>query len=300
MKIGIVTVTYNSADVLTEFLECISIQTYKDFQLYVIDNNSQDSTLEVLNGFIEYEYHLIANSENLGVAAGNNQGIKAALDEGCEFVLLINNDTVFESKLIEKLVKAYQKYGSSVITPKMMYYGDDDKIWYAGGFFKKNQGWLNYHRGQGEKDVGQYDFDDLVEYAPTCCTLIQKSVFENVGIMDEKYFVYFDDTDFFYRIVKSGMHEIRYIYNVKFYHKIGSLTKSRTDNFKPKLGDFFVKQMTENQIYYLRKQGSYYSYLYIVFFILRLQLRFLFSGKYNINWKTFKLIQKSILKGISK
>ena len=116
--------------------------------------------------------------------------------------------------------------------------------------------------------------------------------------MDEKYFVYFDDTDFFYRFVKNGKHEARYFNDVQFYHKIGSLTKSRTKEELFKHGDFFVKQMTCNQIYYLRKQKKLFAYLYVLYFILRVQIRFLFSGRYHRNWRTFILIQQSIIKGL--
>ena len=254
MKIGLVTITFNSADVLPEFLDSVAKQTYQNFFLYVIDNASSDNTIQEFEFRKKQNYQLIPNKNNLGVAAGNNQGIKKALLEDCDFVLLINNDTVFEEKLLQKLVDAYHQYGSSIITPKMMYYESNNVIWYAGGFFDRKKAWLNYHRGQNEVDKGQFQENDIVEYAPTCCALIHRSVFDDVGLMDEKYFVYFDDTDFFYRFVKNGKHEARYFNDVQFYHKIGSLTKSRTKEDLFKYGDFFVKQMTCNQIYYLRKQ----------------------------------------------
>ena len=76
---------------------------------------------------------------------------------------------------------------------------------FAGGFDRK-KAWINYHRGQNELDEGQYLDNDLIEYAPTCCALIHRSVFEDIGLMDEKYFVYFDDTDFFFRVFKHGKH----------------------------------------------------------------------------------------------
>lgn len=298
MKIGLVTITFNSADVLPEFLDSVAKQTYQNFFLYVIDNASTDNTIQEFEFRKKQNYQLIPNKNNLGVAAGNNQGIKKALLEDCDFVLLINNDTVFEEKLLQKLVDAYHQYGSSIITPKMMYYESNNVIWYAGGFFDRKKAWLNYHRGQNEVDKGQFQENDIVEYAPTCCALIHRSVFDDVGLMDEKYFVYFDDTDFFYRFVKNGKHEARYFNDVQFYHKIGSLTKSRTKEDLFKYGDFFVKQMTCNQIYYLRKQKTLFAYLYILYFILRVQIRFLLSGRYHRSWRTFILIQQSIIKGL--
>lgn len=298
MSIGLVTVTYNSADVLPDFLQSVCQQNFKDFQLFVIDNHSTDLTIEVLKKRKQSNFELIINQENVGVAAANNQGIKKALSSGCEYILLINNDTTFEANLLEKLIDASQKYNSSIVAPKIMYYSAKNRIWFAGGFFDRKKAWINYHRGQNELDQGQYLENDVIEYAPTCCTLIHRSVFEDIGLMDEKYFVYFDDTDFFYRVLKHGKHQTRYINDIKFYHKIGSLTKSRVKGKRLKFGDFFVKQMTCNQIYYLKKQKSFYAYLYILFFIIRLQLRFLFSGKYMVNLKTFALIQRAILKGL--
>lgn len=298
MRIGLVTVTYNSADVLPDFLDSVCKQSFKDFQLFVIDNHSTDLTIEVFNQRKQSNFELIINKENVGVAAANNQGIKKALRSACEYILLINNDTIFEANLLEKLMDASQKYSSSIVAPKIMYYSEKNRIWFAGGFFDRKKAWINYHRGQNELDEGQYIDNDLIEYAPTCCALIHRSVFEDIGLMDEKYFVYFDDTDFFFRVFKHGKHQTRYINDVTFYHKIGSLTKSRVKGKRPKFGDFFVKQMTCNQIYYLKKQKSFYAYLYILFYIIRIQLRFLFSGKYNVNLKTFALIQCAIFKGL--
>ena len=67
-----------------------------------------------------------------------------------------------------------------------------------------------------------------VDYASTCCLLIRKEVFDNIGLMDEKYFVYFDDTDFLFRVKKEGVHKIYYDSQITLFHKVGSLTKSLT------------------------------------------------------------------------
>ena len=118
MRIGLVTVTYNSADVLPDFLDSVCKQSFKDFQLFVIDNHSTDLTIEVFNQRKQSNFELIINKENVGVAAANNQGIKKALHSACEYILLINNDTIFEANLLEKLMDASQKYSSSIVAPK--------------------------------------------------------------------------------------------------------------------------------------------------------------------------------------
>lgn len=298
MKIGIVTVTYNSSSVLDDFFISIEQQDHSNFEVYFVDNASSDDTISKVDTWNFKSKTTIANSENLGVAAGNNQGIKLALKDGCDFVLLLNNDTVFEDKLLSKLLEIHDKYGSSIVVPKMNYFSPSDMIWYAGGFYNRKKAFLNYHRGQGEIDNNQYNIDDVIEYAPTCCALIHKTVFEDIGIMDEKYFVYFDDTDFFYRVMADGRHEARYRHDVHFLHKIGSLTKSRNSDKPKKYGDFFIKQNSRNHVYFLRKQKSNFTYLNLIYLWFYLTLRFFVSHRFEKNWNTFYLIQLSYFQGL--
>ena len=241
-----------------------------------------------------FKKNIIQNSENTGIAAANNQGIKFALKNQCDFILLLNNDTVFEATLLSKLIKTAQLYSCSAVAPKMNYFRPSDKIWYAGGFFNPFKAFLNYHRGQDEIDNNQYSTDDVVDYAPSCCLLLHKKVFEDIGLMDETYFVYFDDTDFCYRLSHHPNHEIRYLHDVEFYHKIGSLTKSRVKHTSH-YSSFFIQQNCKNHVYFLKKHKAsfflYYLWVYVT-------LRFFISHRFPKNWKTFLLIQTSYFRGL--
>ena len=101
-KIGLVTITYNSADVIRGFLESILKQSFKNFEIFIIDNDSQDDTEKVVFQYEDNRINFIKNSENVGVAKANNQGIKRALQTNCSQVLIIDNDIEFEDKLLEK------------------------------------------------------------------------------------------------------------------------------------------------------------------------------------------------------
>src|SRR5574344_12596 len=97
--IGIVTVLYNSESVLDDFFLSLEKQTFTHFRLYVIDNKSPDQSLAVSRNLLEkstLDFALIENATNEGIAKGNNLGIKAALEDGCNYVLLSNNDVVLE------------------------------------------------------------------------------------------------------------------------------------------------------------------------------------------------------------
>ena len=298
-KIGLVTITYNSADVIRGFLESTFSQTFQNFIIYIIDNNSQDNTIEILKENTDSRIELVKNKENVGVAKANNQGIKLALKDNCTQVLIINNDVEFEKQLFEKMIQIQKDKNCSLVVPKMMYFNNPDYIWYAGSDFIKKKGFLPIHKGIKQKDSTQFDGVYPVEYAPTCCLLVKKEVFQDVGMMDEKYFVYFDDTDFSYRVLKDGRHKLFYFSDTKFYHKVGSLTKSLEKEKKREYrGDFFIKQNTRNHIYFLKKIGSVYAYLFIFFLFFKNNIKFIIHPSFRKNFHTWTLINKSYFEGL--
>ncbi len=298
-KIGLITITYNSADVIRGFLESTFSQTFQNFIIYIIDNNSQDNTIEILKENTDSRIELVKNKENVGVAKANNQGIELALKDNCTQVLIINNDVEFEKQLFEKMLQIQKNKNCSLVVPKMMYFDTPDYIWYAGSSFIKKKGFLPIHKGIKQKDSSQFDGVYPVEYAPTCCLLVKKEVFQDVGMMDEKYFVYFDDTDFSYRVLKDGRHKLFYFSDTKFYHKVGSLTKSVEKEKKREYrGDFFIKQNTRNHIYFLKKIGSIYAYLFILFLFFKNNIKFIINPNFRKNFHTWKLINKSYFEGL--
>ena len=298
-KIGLVTIAYNSADVLRSFLDCVWKQTHSNLMLYVIDNASSDTSLTMLENERDSRLKVVKNAKNFGVAKANNQGIRQAILDGCDQVLIINNDVEFESSLIEKLIKIQFEKKCSLVTPKMMYYDNPNHIWYAGSWFIKKKGYLPLHRGMKELDEGRYNETLEVEYAPTCCLLVKKEVFKDVGMMDEKYFVYFDDTDFSYRVWKDGRHKMYYFPMVKFYHKVGSLTKSFSkEGEKIFRGDFFIKQNTKNHIFFLKKNGGFFAYAFIVWLFFKNNIRFVVNPQIRKNFATWWLINKSYFEGL--
>ncbi|MDC0204185.1 glycosyltransferase family 2 protein [Flavobacteriales bacterium] len=298
-KIGLVTITYNSADVLPLFLDCVWQQTHNNLVLYIVDNASEDATRSILKMEHDSRLKIINNSTNFGVAKANNQGIESAIIDGCDQVLIINNDVKFETTLIEKLLQVQTEKSCSLVTPKMMYFDNPNHIWYAGSWFMKKKGYLPLHRGMKQLDEGQYDEIIEVEYAPTCCLLAKKKVFQDIGLMDEKYFVYFDDTDFSHRVLKDGRHKIFYYPDIKFYHKVGSLTNSFNKQGEQIFrGDFFIEQNTKNHIYFLKKIGGLFAYTFIVWLFFKNNIRFILNRQIKKNFKTWLLINTSYFEGL--
>jgi GT2 family glycosyltransferase len=234
-RIGVVTVTYNSEDVLPGFLRCLLAQIHTDFLLFAIDNASHDRTVELLRGGDDNRLVIIANPDNRGVAEGNNQGIRRALEAGCSSVLLLNNDTEFDEMLFEHLASGLERYQCDMICPKILFFDEPERIWAAGGFFQPKLGYRALHYGKGEIDRGQFDKARQVTYTPTCCVLIRPELFEKIGLMDARYFAYVDDTDFMYRALKAGS-RLFYLADTRLFHKVGRLTGGADSPFSIRYG----------------------------------------------------------------
>lgn len=288
-KIGIVTVLYNSEPVLEDFFRTLNEQTYKNFVLYLVDNNSTDRSVKTGQEYasiVDFECKWYLQKENLGVAEGNNIGIKAALKDGCDYILLSNNDIVLKEDTIQTLYDGLCETKATMAVPKIYYWDNPNTIWMAGGGFL----WLQfstYHHGEYELDKGQYDKKRSIEYAPTCFMLIDATVFSRVGFMDKKYFVYYDDTDFIWRSIKLGTEKLTYIPESSLWHKVSSSTGGS-------LSDFTIFYAYRNHIYFAKKYCHGIRFiLFCVYILFHLILRKFFI----YNRRQIFLIIKGYYKG---
>lgn len=244
-RTGLVTVTYNGAHDWDEFYRTLLAQDDEDWCLVVVDNASSDGTVDLLRGCTDPRVQVILNDTNVGVAAGNNQGIRAALDAGAEQVLLINNDTALPPDLLSSLHDCRERTGAAAVTPLIAFHEDPGHIWYGGGEFRRATGVANVHTGFRAplSTVGTTPFE--TGYAPTTCLMVDRAVFEQVGLMDERYFVYWDDADFIWRIRSAG---VRVVVDprVVLLHKASSSTGGMSS-------DFSIRFMHRNQILFTRK-----------------------------------------------
>ncbi len=245
--IGIVTVLYNSDEVLPDFFASLASQTGVRFRLYVIDNGTTDSGTR-LSEALAREHGIDAvcvfNNANGGVAKGNNQGIERALADGCSHVLLANNDTAFGAATIVTLLDAMLTAKEICATPKIMFHDEPELIWYGGGHISALTA-KSPHYGEGQRDVGQFDTQKRVGYAPTCFMLFDRGVFAAVGLMDETYFVYSDDVDFVWRMSKKDLH-VLYVPTSVVLHKVSTSTGGARTPFS-------AYYTNRNRVYFLRK-----------------------------------------------
>ena len=262
-KISLVTVLFNSDNVLEGFFRSLSIQDFEDYHLYVIDNTSNVTTdrliVELTIKYNISSWSHIKNPDNVGVAKANNQGIKLSLLSGSKYTLILNNDIEF--LLTDVLSSIYENAilkNESLITPKILFY-DTEKIWMAGGEFSYIRG-STKHVGEGSANSAKFDIPRYFDYAPTCFMLIDNKVFREVGLMDERYFVYYDDSDFIYRTLQAG-YKVFYNPKITILHKVSSSTGGKESLFT-------LYYSNRNRIRFIKKNFTGIRYLTAISFTL--------------------------------
>ena len=289
MKTAVVTVTFNSGPVITAFLQCCSEQTLTDFELVIVDNKSTDDTLQKIQPFLDrLPIKLFASPENVGVAEGNNVGIRYALEKRFDTVMLINNDVEFEASLFKRLLEDLERNPrASAIVPRINYFTPKNMIWYGGGKFSYWTGPLQKHLHLRRRFDKNFQQPSYVDYAPTCLLLLRSSVFMDIGLMDPTYFVYFDDTDFCYRMKVAGR-KIRYVPELTLFHKVSHSTGGDKSSFS-------IKMFTRNQMYFMRKFFPKWVWPYFYCMIQAKYLMRLFLGMDTIT--DFRSRQQAIREG---
>lgn len=238
-KVAVVLVNYNGKIYINQCLDSIFRQTYTNIAVIVVDNCSTDNSPDM----IEKSYPnvcLIRNNENTGFARGNNIGIEYAIRQGADYILLLNIDTWIDNNMIGYLV---QNASSSIVTvPKIYCDRRMSKIWYAGGE-------IDYHNGNAYH-CAYKDFQETrkVSFACGCCALIHTDIFKQIGMFDEKCYLYFEDVDLSFRMLEAGK-EIFLVQEAKMWHKIGG-TGGRNASL---LKNYY---MIRNRLYFIKKHAK--------------------------------------------
>jgi GT2 family glycosyltransferase len=214
--------------------------TWPNFRILVVDNASTDGSEENLRQNL-VDVEIIQSGANLGFAGGNNIGIRRALGCGADYVWLLNNDTVAEPQALSKLVEALESdQGVAMAGSKIYYFDDPRRIWSAAGSWRK--GWLALRQKGGKQlDRGQFDASCTVWSISGCSLLVRAAAIEKIGLMDEKYFLYWEDTEWCAR-ARASRYDLLYVSNSHIWHKVSASTRQ---------GSF-------EQFYYYNRNGFYF------------------------------------------
>lgn len=217
-KIFIIILNFNGWQNTIECLSSIKkLDTQKNINVepLVVDNASSDDSVKKIKEEFP-KVTIIENRTNLGFTGGCNEGARYALKNSADFVMLLNNDTIAHPDLVKNLLGSFDHDSVGGVVPKIYFaagfefhkdrYKSSDKgrvIWYAGGKMDlKNL--IGVNIGVDEVDQGQFEVRMETELATGCCFMIRSDVLENVGLFDDRYFLYYEDADLSARIKKTG------------------------------------------------------------------------------------------------
>jgi GT2 family glycosyltransferase len=199
--VSIISVNFNQTAVTAELLKSLAKCTYPNREIIVVDNGSTLDPADSL-GDIYPEIILLKSAENRGLAGGNNLGAGKAKGE---YLLFLNNDTEVDPGFLEPLVARLQSDPRiGMVSPKIRFYHTPDTIQYA-GYTPLNKITLRQHLiGYRERDTGQYDVARPVYSIHGAAVLVPGHVISGVGLMSERYFLYYEEHDWAERVKRAG------------------------------------------------------------------------------------------------
>ncbi len=238
--VSIISVNYNTDAVTVEMLRSLQHITYPNVEVIVIDNASA-----VDAGYLAADFPAITfiqNEKNEGFAGGNNRGI--AIAKG-EIILLLNNDTEVQPSFLEPIVKLFNTCENiGIISPKILYYQSPKTIQYAGGAPINSFTARGKFVGTGETDNGQYNVAHQTHLAHGAAMAIRKTVFDEVGMLPEDYFLYYEELDFSEHAQRAGF-TIWYQPASVVYHK-ESMSVGKTNPLK-------IYYQNRNRLLFIRR-----------------------------------------------
>jgi GT2 family glycosyltransferase len=243
MKVAVILVNYNG---FLDTVNCIDslCNSETPLQIIVVDNASREDEAALINQKYS-NIKTFRENQNFGFAGGNNIGIQWALDNGYEYIALLNNDTVIDNKLFSNLLKWADS--NTVVVPYMYYYSEPAFLWYGGGFINRRTGNAE-HILKTQKDETPFE----CSFATGCCFLAHRDIWQSVGLLNDSYFMYNEDTEFSIRLLKAHK-KIKVIPSAKLWHKVG---KSSGGPLSP-ISSYYV---TRNRLYLLKSHKDFFSF----------------------------------------
>ena len=243
-SVGIVTVNYNSAAFIGEFLDSLRLVDYPDAHLIVVDAASHDGSADEIARRCP-QAHLVRCEENVGIARGNNIGAEICRERGFDYILFINNDTSHEPDLLRVLVDAAGQRTMTV--PRILYAHDRRLISTHAGDFDWNLGlFRNTHHGKPDGPATRQRRE--LRTASFCCMLVPTGAFADVGPLDERFFMYYEETDFLRRALEAG-YRLLYVPEAVVYHQESASSGGGW------MTPFKLYYATRNRLYLVRKHA---------------------------------------------
>ncbi len=268
-------------------LECLASleqNAYPNHKIIFLDAGSGDGSVEAVRASFPAA-QIIRLPNNRGYAGNNNVGIKAALEQGADWIFVLNEDTVLDSNCLIRLVETAESNPQIGIAGPMVYHHNEPTvIQSAGGMLGPY--WESIHLAKNEVDTGQYAAPHEVEWVCGCAILVRRQVIEQLGMLDERFFAYWEETEWCLRAAKSGW-RIMHVPQAKLWHK------GVQRNYKPKPS--LTYYLTRNRFLLYAKHKAPLSVWLMAW---QQTLRTLLSWTVKPKWRAMRQHRNAMWRGV--
>ena len=287
-SVTIITLNWNGlADTLVCLKSLYQID-YPNFQIIVVDNGTEEKAEPAIRSQFP-DVTLIENEANLGFTGGNNVGLRRALAHDADYALLLNNDTEVAPDFLRLQVEAAEADPAiGIVGPTIYYFDRPDVIWSAGGAIDWDRG-RTFMIGLDEVDQGQFGHTVRpVDFVTGCALLIKMSVVEQVGMLDPRFFAYYEEAEWCVRVARAGF-RILHVPQAKMWHKITPSARASS----PAVHYY----MTRNRLLFLKVTGAGPKAWFHT--LVAEYLRTLISWSVKARWRHKRLQRSAMIQAIA-
>jgi GT2 family glycosyltransferase len=228
-SVHIVTLNWNGLDDTLDCLRSIEKLTYENVTTIVVDNGSSNHEADRIRQEFPNTV-VLAQVENLGFCGGCNAGIRYALDNGADYVMLLNNDTLVVPELVEHLVSGFEKLPTAGAASPLILETPAETVWFSRARWIENEAKFRL------ADPGE-TIDDLrslepyeTDFACGCCVMVPADIFKREGLLDERFFAFYDEAEWCYRVRRNGLASY-VIPSALIYHKVSRSTPTLVSTY---------------------------------------------------------------------
>lgn len=303
--VSIILLNYKGSQDTISCLQSLQEITYPNYRIVVVDNASPDDSMERISDHLQliapdkwhrfdfpdeamrsqkqqHRFTLLQTGHNGGYGHGNNIGIKYALKNRADYVLVLNNDTVVDPGFLEPLVQMCEEDKNiGIVSGQIFYFDRHDTFWFNGGTFNKCTGKVK-HIDYDSKNTGQKPLENST-FITGCMWLIPRHVLASVGFINEEYFMYVEDLEFCQRVLEKG-YLLKVSENSRIWHKVGSSSGGE-------LTEFSMYWRTRNWLLFMRNNMEPRCWI-LGFYngVIKLTIKALMNMKFELLSKQYKAV----------
>ena len=219
-RVNVILLTWNQRQDTLDCLASLSQLTYPNCHIILVDNGSTDGTAETVRTCFP-NVDLLLNEKNLGFQGGFNAGLRRSLVSEADFSFVMNNDTSVQPDILDELIKFARSPEVGILSPKIYYAAEPDRIWSVGGDCHPITFELT-HRGDNQLDRGQWSEVIERDFLFGCAMLLKHSMLEKIGLFDTGFHpIYYEDVDLCMRARQAGF-RLLLVPSAKMWHKVSA------------------------------------------------------------------------------